>query len=107
MTAGTGTDIGVVPVLDEVLDAADGPDHIACCRGSWEVAACGADVSGEPIVFFVDEICPPCMEVVRGKYEALKISPRKYGKVCFEDGSRCPRGKELDHLLQRILSRPE
>lgn len=98
----------VQPEVDERLDSGDPFEHIVCCRGSWDVALCGADTTYSPVVFFVQEICPKCGEEAQRRYQALGISDFPDDVViCFETGRPCPQGDEAEQLWLRVLSTPE
>ena len=104
--AGSGTT--VQPVVDESLDRGDPFEHIVCCRGSWDVALCGADTTYSPVVLFVDAICPMCAEEAQRKYQALGVTGFPDDAIiCFETGELCPTGEEAERVLQRVLTRPE
>ena len=98
----------VQPEIDENLDSGDPFEHIVCCRGSWNVALCGADTAYSPVVFFVHAICPKCAEEAQRRYEALGISDLPDDVViCFETGKPCPTGSEAEEVWLRVLTRPE
>ena len=98
----------VEPEVDEEVDRGDPFEHVVCCRGSWDVALCGADTTYSPVVFFVQAICPACAEEAQRRYEALGISDLPDDVIiCFETGKPCPTGDEAEQVLQRVLTRPE
>ena len=98
----------VQQVVDEDLDSGEAFDHLVCCRGSWEVAVCGADTSLDPIVMFSELICTLCAEIVQDKYRAMGIADFPVDDpICFETGRPCPTGEERDQMWRRVLSRPE
>ena len=98
----------VQPEVEEGFDSVMPFEHLVCCRGSWDVALCGADTSYSPVVFFVQAMCPMCVEEVQRRYQALGISDfPDDAPICFESGKPCPQGDEAEQVWQRVLTRPE
>jgi hypothetical protein len=106
---GAGFTPTIEPTTDERLDQGESVDHLVCCRGSWDVAACGADTSREPISLIVGDACVMCLEVARRGWRELGVSGGfpSSEPVCYESGRRCPVGDEADFLIGRVLNRPE
>ena len=103
-----GSATTVQPEVDESLDRGDPFEHLVCCRGSWDVALCGADTSHSPVVFFAEAICPMCAEEAGRRYQALGVLDFPDDQViCFESGKPCPQGDEAEQVWRRVLTRPE
>ena len=91
------------PVVDPTLDRPGEPDHLVCCRGSWDYTLCGLDTSGIQIIPFSNDICPDCLAEAQRRYAELGVSATGETYVCVENGEPCPHGAEADVVWQRVL----